>query len=284
MHFGLLRSRRRRVLRPSPEAIESRVLLSGYSPTDVEQYYLELLDDARFNPAAYGQSLGIDLSSVAPAQPLAMNEQLVESARLHSQDMIDQNYFSHTSPQGTDPGDRIAAAGFAYTGWAESIETNTNPAPSSQGFPANYGAWDAGYSLGNLIVDQGVPDLGHRIMLLDIGGLDHAMQQVGIGIASQDSTSGGFDLSPDRHHDRPGLDLRQQSVPDRRRLQRHDRQRRIRAGRGTLRGDDRGLRRGIDDDPGRGRLQHRARAGHLHGHRQRRRTPRADRADRRRRQ
>ena len=29
-------------------------------------------------------------------------------------------------------------------------------------------------------------------MLLDIGGLDHAMQQIGIGIASQDSTSGGF--------------------------------------------------------------------------------------------
>jgi Cysteine-rich secretory protein family len=172
--------------------IESRVLLSGYSPTDVEQYYLELLDDARFNPAAYGQSLGLNLSNVAPAQPLAMNEELVESARLHSQDMINQDYFSHTSPQGTDPGDRIAAAGFSYTGWAESIETNTNPAPSSQGFPANYGAWDAGYSLGNLIVDQGVPDLGHRIMLLDIGGLDHAMQQIGIGIASQDSTSGGF--------------------------------------------------------------------------------------------
>jgi hypothetical protein len=193
VHFGILSSRRRRVLRPTPETIESRVLLSGYSPTAVEQYYLELLDDARFNPAAYGQSLGIDLSNVAPAQPLAMNEELVEAARLHSQDMINQDYFSHTSPQGTDPGDRIAAAGFSYTSWAESIETNTNPAPSSQGFPANYGAWDAGYSLGNLIVDQGVPDLGHRIMLLDIGGLDHAMQQIGIGIASQDSTSGGYD-------------------------------------------------------------------------------------------
>ena len=49
-------------------------LLSGFSPTDVEQYYLELLDDARFNPAAYGHSLGIDLSGVAPAQPLAMND------------------------------------------------------------------------------------------------------------------------------------------------------------------------------------------------------------------
>ncbi len=188
-----MRNRRRRALRPSPERVESRALLSGLSPTDVEQYYLELLDDARFNPAAYGQSLGIDLSGVAPAQPLAMDTLLVESARLHSQDMIAQDYFSHDSPQGTDPGDRIAATGFADTGWAESIETNTNPVAASQGFSAGYGAWDAGYSLGDLIVDQGVPDLGHRIMLLDIGGLDHAMQQVGIGIATQDSTGISFD-------------------------------------------------------------------------------------------
>ena len=90
-------------LRPSPERVESRALPSGLSPTDLEQYYLELLDDARFNPAAYGQSVGIDLSGVAPAQPLAMNTLLVESARLHSQDMIAQDYFSHDSPQGTDP-------------------------------------------------------------------------------------------------------------------------------------------------------------------------------------
>ena len=111
-------------------------MLSGYSPTDIEQYYLELLDDARFNPAAYGDSLGIDLSGVAPAQPLAMNTLLVESARLHSQDMIAQDYFSHITPQGADPGDRIAATGFAATGWAESIETNTKPVAVGGGFPA----------------------------------------------------------------------------------------------------------------------------------------------------
>jgi hypothetical protein len=194
LHFGLSRTRRRRALRPSPEEIEPRTLPSGFSPTDVEQYYLELLDDARFNPAAYGPSQGIDLSGAAPAQPLAMNPLLVESARLHSQDMIAQDYFSHYTPQGTDPGERIQATGLSTTGWAESIETDTNPARASQGFPADYGAWDAGVSLANLIVDHGVPDLGHRVMLLDIGGLDKAMRQVGIGIASQDVTSGSFVL------------------------------------------------------------------------------------------
>jgi hypothetical protein len=192
LHPSSSRARHRRALRPSPETIEPRTLPSGFSPTAVEQYYLERLDDARFNPSAYGVSLGIDLSGVAPAQPLAMSTLLVESARLHSQDMIAQDYFAHDTPQGADPGDRIAATGFVANGWAESIETNTEPSTYGGGFSANFAAWDAGYSLSNLIVDQGVPDLGHRIMLLDIGGLDQTMRQVGIGIASQDSPSGPF--------------------------------------------------------------------------------------------
>ncbi len=182
-------ARSRRTTRPGAESLETRSLLSGLSPTAIEQLYLEQLDDARFNPAAYGQSLGLDLSNVAPSPPLAMNASLVESARLHSQDMIAQNYFSHTSPQGLGPGQRIQAAGLNPTGYAESIETDTNPISSSA---ASYAAWDTGFSLSNLIVDQGIPDLGHRVMLLDIGGQLLNERQVGIGIASQYSSSGGF--------------------------------------------------------------------------------------------
>jgi serralysin len=184
--------RNRRTSRPSPESLETRALLSGYSPTDIEQLYLEELDDARFNPAAYGVSLGLDLSTVAPSQPLAMSPLLVEAARLHSQDMIAQNYFSHTTPQGVGPEQRIQAAGFNPTGYAESIEYNTNETASDTPFPADYAGRDTVSSLSNLIVDQGVPDLGHRVMLLDIGGQFHADRQVGIGIASQDTTSSGF--------------------------------------------------------------------------------------------
>jgi hypothetical protein len=192
LQAGWTRKKRRRDVRPSPEAIESRTLLSGISPTAVEQYYLELLDDARFNPAAYGSALGIDLSGVAPAQPLAMNSLLVESARLHSQDMIAQGYFAHVTPQGVDPGARIAATGFVANGWAESIETNTEPSQFGGTFRADFATWDAGLSLSDLIVDQGVPDLGHRVMLLDIGSLDQTMRQVGIGIASQDTSGTDF--------------------------------------------------------------------------------------------
>ncbi len=187
-----LMKRRARGLRPSPDGLEARSLLSGYSPTSIEQLYLEELDDARFDPAAFGVSLGLDLSSVAPSQPLAMSPLLVESARLHSQDMIAQNYFSHTAPDGSGPEQRIQATGFPGTGWAESIEYNSEPVLTSQGFPANYAAANTEYSLGDLIVDQGTPSLGHRIMLLDIGGTFHAMRQVGIGLAFQDSPSGSY--------------------------------------------------------------------------------------------
>jgi serralysin len=184
--------RRIRRLCPSPERLEARSLLSRDSPTAIEELYLEELNDARFDPAAFGTSLGLDLSSVAPSQPLAMNTLLVESARLHSQDMIAQNYFSHTAPDGMGPEQRIQATGFPDTGWAESIEYNTQPAQASVGFPADYAALNTEYSLGDLIVDQGNPTLGHRVMLLDIGGGLHAMRQAGVGLASQDTPSGSY--------------------------------------------------------------------------------------------
>src|SRR5436309_4048200 len=96
------------------EQLEIRQLLSGFQPTAVEQLFLEQLNDARANPAAYGASIGLDLSAVAPSQPLAFNTDLVESARLHSQDMNNRAYFAHNTPEGIDPGQRMSAAGFAW--------------------------------------------------------------------------------------------------------------------------------------------------------------------------
>src|SRR5438874_2180116 len=94
----------------SVERLERRDLLSGFQPTAVEQLFLEQLNDARANPAAYGQSIGLDLATVAPSQPLAFNPQLVQAGRLQAQDMATRGYFSHYTPEGLDPGDRINAA------------------------------------------------------------------------------------------------------------------------------------------------------------------------------
>lgn len=55
------------------------------------------------------------------AAPLAMNDELRCAARNHSMDMAVRGYFSHTSPDGDGPGDRIEAAGYEYSWWGENI-------------------------------------------------------------------------------------------------------------------------------------------------------------------
>jgi hypothetical protein len=149
--------------------LEERQLLAGFPPLAVEQLFLEQLNDARADPAAYGTSIGLDLSGIAPSQPLAFDPGLIEAARLHSQDMNARDYFSHITPEGYDPGQRITAAGFAWTSWGESIAAGSAyPGPSD--------------ALRGLIIDSGVPDLGHRRHLLAIDTLFQGQNQVGIGI------------------------------------------------------------------------------------------------------
>jgi uncharacterized protein YkwD len=149
------------------EELEPRRLLAGFQPTAVEQLFLELLNDARANPAAYGATIGLDLSGVAPAQPLAFSPLLIEAARLHAQDMSARSYFDHTTPEGLDPGQRLSATGFAWTGWGESL---------AAGFP------DPGTALAALVLDAGIADLGHRRHLLAIDASFQSHRQIGIGI------------------------------------------------------------------------------------------------------
>ena len=50
----------------------------------------------------------------------------VDSARWHTQDMINQNYFSHTEPDGRSFSTR--AASFGYSAWAENIAAGSSSA------------------------------------------------------------------------------------------------------------------------------------------------------------
>lgn len=53
--------------------------------------------------------------------PLTANVQLESAAYLHSKDMGDNNYFSHTSLDGREFSQRITAAGYRYVAAAENI-------------------------------------------------------------------------------------------------------------------------------------------------------------------
>jgi uncharacterized protein YkwD len=144
--------------------------LTGFVPTAQEQLFLEDLNDARANPTAYGQSIGVDLSYIAPSQPLAFDTALIEAARLHSQDMNDRNYFDHDTPDGVTPEQRVAQAGYVGSFAGESIAAGTLYT-------------DPAIVLRDLIVDAGVPSLGHRNHLLSNPPFSASQSEVGIGAA-----------------------------------------------------------------------------------------------------
>ena len=53
--------------------------------------------------------------------PLRLNSALVDAAGKHASDMVRRHYMDHTNPDGQDPGDRMAAAGYRGSGWGENI-------------------------------------------------------------------------------------------------------------------------------------------------------------------
>lgn len=76
---------------------------------------LQLINDVR----AKGCTCG---STVMPAVgALQWNDKLAKAGYLHSVDMNAKNYFSHTSQDGRDPGQRITAQGFTWSSYGENI-------------------------------------------------------------------------------------------------------------------------------------------------------------------
>lgn len=192
------------------ESLEPRYLAgSMYEPTGMEQLFLELLNQVRRDPAAYGASIGLDLSGVAATQPLAFDERLIESARLHSQDMNGRDYFGHCTPitvshppvlppahddtcdagnVAKNPGNRINDAGYTWWAYGESIAAGLD-SPSA--------------TLEQLIVDAGVSDLGHRKHLLGIDSISSTLDVVGIGLVQNGSGSFSHYTTIDSSRDFP---------------------------------------------------------------------------------
>ena len=102
------------------------------NPSNVEQLMLELINASRADPEGAAMYYGIDLNdglspgtiSSSPKPPLAFNPALISAARSHSQWMLDTDTFSHTGQDGSSPYDRMAAAGYVFSGswsWGENI-------------------------------------------------------------------------------------------------------------------------------------------------------------------
>lgn len=94
--------------------------------------------------------------AAAGCGPVRVERRLATAARLHSEDMARQSYFSHTSLDGRSPWDRIKAQGYTE-GSAENIA--------------------AGYSTAAAVMDGWMNSPGHRANILDCKN-----RAIGVGI------------------------------------------------------------------------------------------------------
>ncbi|MGO9644197.1 MAG: hypothetical protein ACLPY5_05565 [Candidatus Bathyarchaeia archaeon] len=163
-------------------------LYNSGNPTPDEQLVLEYINRGRANPIAEGQRLGIDIheglsdpSLVGPRPPLAMNPILLDIATAHTQDMYNQNYFSHNDPNGTTPFDRMTHAGYNYAMAGENMAGGVDMTSNQlEDF---------------MMVDSGTPGRPHRVNLLDIfpypcGNPPCIYSEIGIGYLNAPTPDG----------------------------------------------------------------------------------------------
>lgn len=110
----------------------------------------------RAGPEAQVLSLVNRERTAAGCPAIHVDARLATAARLHSQDMADQDYFDHTSLDGRLPFDRIAAAGYP-DGSAENIA--------------------AGQADAEAVMDSWMNSAGHRANILDCGN-----RAIGVGV------------------------------------------------------------------------------------------------------
>ncbi len=103
---------------------------------------------------------------------LRTNRLLAKAAGKHSRDMVKRGYFDHTSPSGTDPGDRTAAAGYSASTWGENI------------------AWGSGsLATPRSIVKAWMNSAGHRENILRRSFKDSGM---GVAVGAPGPGAGGL--------------------------------------------------------------------------------------------
>ena len=89
---------------------------------------------------------------------LSVDQRLVNAAQAHSDDMAAHNTMSHTGSDGSNPGQRITAAGYTWRAWAENVAAGYPDAPS-----VDQGWWNSP---------------GHQANMLST-----SITQIGVGLA-----------------------------------------------------------------------------------------------------
>jgi len=102
------------IIPPIKSAVVQDSVFAFNNPLD-RTLLLELINEYR--------SKGCNCSNVymAPVPIVAWNEKLEKAAWLHSKEMSDSAYFSHTGKNGSNPGNRISKMGYKWKTYEENI-------------------------------------------------------------------------------------------------------------------------------------------------------------------
>ena len=129
---------------------------AGLSPE--EQLIVELVNRARMDPQFEVNRLDEPLAagiSSSPVEALAVVPTLSDAAEAHSEDMDNQNYFSHTGQDGDLPWDRAQESGHENSyvgeniGWVGSTSTSFDEQARAEGH--HHTLWDSDGHQANLM-------------------------------------------------------------------------------------------------------------------------------------
>lgn len=179
-------------------------LYSIGEPTDEEQYYLELINRARANPATEGVRLAtttdpsvlsaysyfsVDLTmmqaefAALPARPpLALNALLTQAARGHTADLYTNAFQGHDGTDGRTLGQRVTATGYAWYSLGENVYSFAESVwQGHAGFQVDWGTGGTGGMQ---------PGRGHR------ANIHGDFLEIGIGVINGTNTVGGTTVGP----------------------------------------------------------------------------------------
>ncbi len=167
------------------EPLESKLLLTGIRPSEIEQYFIYLLNRARSDPTQYQieRELDIELSGIPPRPPVAVNSILESVAHSRALEMAEHNYFGHQSEvTGKYPNQVVREAGYElphfFSDFGNSVES------LAAGFES------AEETLEALIVDEGIDPPAHRMHLLGLEPFG-AGREIGVGWATSETSTFG---------------------------------------------------------------------------------------------
>jgi Ca2+-binding RTX toxin-like protein len=181
-------------------------------PTSEEQYLLELINEARIDPAknaeryvtsgspllapqasiqdalnyfgVNGSSLEAQIAILASVGPLAWSTALATAAQKHTAAMIAGDQQSHQLPGEATLGARVTAEGYAFTKVVENVYAYASDLLFAHaGFMVDWGYDAADYNGTSLrpdfatIADGMQDDLGHRYNIMN-----QSMREIGIGV------------------------------------------------------------------------------------------------------